>query len=78
VLKKSPHNFGVGRLSLRVRQIAVRFPMPSAFKLQSGAAALTSFPARGFFSALLGQDVVTLWKAIKEAARREANREMTA
>jgi hypothetical protein len=28
-------------------------------------------------AATLGQDVVTLWKAIKEAARREANREVT-
>jgi hypothetical protein len=29
-------------------------------------------------AAALGQDVVTLWKAIKEAARREANRGMIA
>ncbi len=30
VLKKFPHNFGVGRLSLRVCQIAACFPMLSA------------------------------------------------
>jgi len=59
LLKKSPHNFGVGRLLLRVWQIAAYFPMPSAFEPQSGATALTSFPARGFFSALLDPSPAT-------------------